>query len=319
MSSFEPAHKHKKPSPPGHKPVPGPRSFKGIYNFGKNGSALANHPYLAGTYLGFYWSELEPAQGQFNWKTVDDAMQPWTSNGKNIILRVSTSGWTGWRPPFSEKGTPQWVYDMGVSSVTETDKAVKPQYWNPHFLSVLDGFVQALAARYDGNAHITAIEIGVGDGGETKPDTHSSPQRLQMWQKIGYTDALWWDTIQKIVGIYQGAFKHLPLALMPNNSFLGKTAGYDEHKVVNWAIAQQPPLWLQNNGVIAGKKLDPMWLKTTIIAEQRQQTAQSGDTLAEDLQLMLNSGASYALCFEADLASSRNQATLQQYASLVQH
>jgi hypothetical protein len=63
--------------------------------------------------------------------------------------------------------------------------------------------------------------------------------------------------------------------------------------VVNWAVGQTPPLWLQNNGIIAGQKPpDPLWLKTTIIAEQRQRTSQSGDTLAQDLQLMLDYGAS---------------------------
>jgi hypothetical protein len=318
MSSFEPENQQKQPTSTVQKPHPGPHPFKGIYDFGKNGSALANNQYLAGTYLGFYWSELESVQGQFNWQAVDNAMKPWISNGKKIILRVSTAGWKSWQPPFSQQGTPQWVYDMGVSFVTEQDKSVKPQYWNQHFLDALNQFVLALAARYDGNAHITAIEMGVGDGGETKPDTRNNPQRLQMWQKIGYTDPLWWDTIQKIVGLYQGAFKHTPLALMPDNTFLGKTAGYDEHKVVNWAIAQQPPLWLQNNGVIAGQKPDPVWLKTMIIAEQRQKTRQSGDTLAQDLQLMLDYGASYALCFEADLADPKNQATLQEYAALVQ-
>jgi hypothetical protein len=331
MSSFESVHKHKKPSPPpghkpspspmppGHTPAPGLHPFKGIYNFGKNGSSLAANRYLAGTYLGFYWSELEPTRGQYNWKAIDDAMQPWVDHGKNIILRVSTSGWTQWQPPFSQKGTPQWVYDLGVPFVTEADNAVKPQYWNIHFLSAFDEFVHALASHYDGNTHIIAIEMGVGDGGETKPDTYKNPQVLQLWQNIGYTDVVWWNTIQKVVGIYQRAFKHLPLALMPNKSFLAGTSGYNEPKVVNWAVSQQPPLWLQNNGIIAGQKPDPAWLKTTIIAEQRQRTSQSGDTLAEDLQLMLSWGASYALCFESDLANPKNQATLQHYATLVQH
>lgn len=315
MSNFESV-----PNPnKSKKPTPGPHPFKGIYNFGKNGSALANNQYLAGTYLGFYWSELEPKQGQYNWKVLDDAMKPWTDHGKSIILRVSTSGWKTWRPPSSQKGTPQWVYDMGVAFVTESDKAVKPQYWNPHFLSALNDFIQALAARYDSNAHITVIEMGIGDGGETKPDTYNNSQRLKLWQKIGYSDVVWWDTIQKIIGIYQGAFKHLPLALMPDNTFLGKTSGYDEHKVINWAIGQKPPLWLQNNGIIAGQKPDPVWLKTTIIAEQRQQTSQSGDSLALDLQLMLSWGASYAMCFESDLSNSKNQSMLQEFASIIQH
>jgi hypothetical protein len=329
MSSFESAHKHKKPSPghkpspsplpPEHKPVAGLRPFRGIYNFGKNGSALASNQYLAGTYLGFYWSELEPVRGQYNWKAVDDAMRPWVDHGKNIILRVSTSGWTQWQPPFSQKGTPQWVYDLGVPFVTEADNAVKPQYWNTHFLGALNEFVHALASYYDNNPHLIAIEMGIGDGGETKPDTYKNPRVLQLWEKIGYTDDIWWDTIRMIISYYQSAFRRLPLVVMPNKSFLGSTSGYNEPKVVEWAVSQQPPLWLQNNGIIAGQKPDPAWLKTTVVGEQRQRTTQSGDTLAQDLQLMLDWGASYALCFESDLANPKNQATLQQYAALVHH
>lgn len=297
------------------KPITG-HPFHGIFVFnGNNSATLANNPNIAGTYLGYAWAQLEPTQGQYNWTQIDNDMQPWLANNKKIILRVSPSGWTGWFPDI-KSWTPSWALN-GVQSVTESDNAIKPAYWNTAFLANYSAFIDAFGARYDGNANIICVEMGIGDGGETKPDTKNNPQRLQMWQKIGYSDAVWWDTIQKIAGFYQGAFKTTPLAMMPNASFIGGTKGYDEAKVTDWAIAQTPPIWLQNNGIIAGQPINQSWLKTTILGEQRLVTSQSGDTLDEDLALMINWGASYALCFEADLANSKNQATLAKFAALV--
>src|SRR5579883_951512 len=152
---------------------PRPAGFQGIYVFsGNNAATFSDDPLVAGTYLGYYWAQLEPQNGQYNWQLIDNDMKPWVNNGKHVILRVSVAGWTRWQPPDSGQGTPRWVYNMGVASVTEADGAIKPQYWNPVFLQNLSNFVQAFANRYDGNTNIVAVEIGVGDGGETKPDTY---------------------------------------------------------------------------------------------------------------------------------------------------
>src|SRR6266568_1359105 len=247
--------------PPVPTPTPTSHAFKGIYNFGSNGSSLATNPSIAGTYLGYAWAQLEPQQGQFNWTQLDADMKPWLDNGKNIILRVSPSGWTKWKTPPLKSWTPPWVYSLGVQSVTEDDQAIKPQYWAPAFLQAYSAFVTALATRYDGNPHLICVEIGVGDGGETKPDTRNNPKRLAMWQKIGYTDAVWWDTIQKIIKIYQQSFKQTPLALMPNASFIAGSKGFAEKQIIDLAVSQNPPIWLQENGIIAGQKTNPEWLK----------------------------------------------------------
>src|ERR1700686_2789716 len=80
-------------------------NFKGIYDFSSsNSSGSADKSYLAGDYLGYYWSQLEPQKGQYNWSIIDQDMSPWTSHGKKVILRISTSGWTSWNPPYSGNG-----------------------------------------------------------------------------------------------------------------------------------------------------------------------------------------------------------------------
>src|SRR5579884_2471088 len=48
--------------------TPQKTGFQGIYVFnGNNASTFSDNPNIAGTYLGYYWSDLEPQQGQYNW------------------------------------------------------------------------------------------------------------------------------------------------------------------------------------------------------------------------------------------------------------
>ena len=291
---------------------------KGIYEFsGKNSSADASNLYLAGTNLMYYWAQLEPQKGQYNWNLIDQDMQPWIDNGKNVILRVSTSGWTSWdKNANSGQGTPQWVYDSGVGHVTETDGSVLPEYWNPTFLQDLSDFVKAFASHYDGNSHVSAIQIGVGEGGETKVDTRKSPQSnpsqvLHLWQAIGYSDQIWWDTIQKIINIYIMSFHNTPLLVMPDNSFIGKTPGYSEKMVIDYAVSHN--LWLQDNGLTANHTLKyDGWRKVPFVEEQLGKTTQTHDSLQAELQVGINLGATYILVFQSDIQNNANQAALQQ-------
>jgi hypothetical protein len=294
--------------------------FQGIYVFnGNNASTFSDNPSVAGTYLGYYWAQLEPQNGQYNWDLIDNDMKPWVNNGKHVILRVSTSGWKNWQPPNSGQGTPQWVFNQGVSSVTEADGAIKPQYWNPAFLQNLSNFVKAFANRYDGNVNITAVEIAVGDGGETKADTYfkNNPKILSTWMGIGYTDQIWWSTVQRIIDIYRTSFHQMPLAVMPDATFIGGTPGYNDRLVLNYAVAHN--LWLQDNGLIANRTLPAQWKQVPVISEQRNTTDLSGDTMQQDVQAALQNNAVILMVFASDIAKGANQPALQQAAALVKH
>jgi hypothetical protein len=292
-------------------------NFQGIYEFsGQNSSTDASNPYVIGRDFTFYWKQLEPQEGQYNWSIIDQAIAPWIANGKNVILRVSTAGWKNWDPAAdSAHGTPQWVYDKGVKSVPELDGAILPQYWNPIFLQSYNNFIQAFASRYDGNPNVKGIEMGVGDGGETNVDTYKgNANRLKLWQGIGYTDQIWWNTIQQIGNDYQAAFQHTPVAILPDSSFIGNTSGYNEQMIRDFAISHG--IWLQDDGLKTGYTLKGNWKGVPLILEQRNDTATSGDTLMSDLQTALDLGATYILVFSSDIESSSNQSTLQQIAAL---
>ncbi len=295
------------------------RAFQGIFAFsGGNTADLASNPDVAGRSLVYYWAQLEPQPGVYRWDLIDHDMQPWTAAGKKVILRVSAAGWASWdKSADSAHGTPAWVYAQGVKSVTEQDGAVLPEYWNPAFLKDLGDFLNAFAARYDGNPHVAAVDIAVGVGGETKPDSEKNPQLLQLWQGIGYTDQLWWTTVTQTITDYIQAFRRTPLALMPDKTFLAGTPGYSESKTVAYAVGKG--IWLQDNGLIPGRTLPSPWGQTPLISEQRGQTSQTGDTLTADLQAATSDHATLILVFTSDLTNPANAAVIHQFATQAQH
>ncbi|MGW1626932.1 beta-galactosidase [Streptomyces sp. NPDC002172] len=299
--------------PPSVTPAAAP-SFRGVYAFsGGNTSDLATDPDVAGRSLVYYWARLEPQQGQYCWNLIDQDMKPWVAAGKKVVLRVSAAGWAKWDTAAdSAHGTPAWVYAQGVKSVTEQDGAVMPEYWNQTFESDLDTFLAAFAARYDGNAAVSAVDISIGVGGESKADSEKNPDLLPLWQSIGYTDELWWGYAQHTIATYTNVFHRTPLALMPDRTFIGGTDGYDESRIVDYAVAKG--IWLQDNGVVPGRTLSAPWGRTPVIAEMRGATGDTGDDLADDLRAAVAEHPVLILVFTSDITDA-NRAVLHQVAA----
>lgn len=304
-------------------PVPAPQptiptNHKGIYAFSAgNSPQLATHPSVAGINLIYPWICVNPSQGSYNWNMIDSDMKPWIDNGKSIILRIASVGWKQWGPP--KTTTNSWVPDdvlKGIPTTTSGDGTVKPQYWHPQFVAAWSTFVKALAAKYDGHPNIAAIQICIGDGGETKPDTHNDTDRLTRWQKIGYTDDVWMKYITDVMDLYKSAFTQTPIVIMPDASFISTKPKYGMSNVLDEAVKRG--IWLQDNGVKVGQTLKSAdWSKVPVIAEQRNSTDKSGDTLEQDLiQGIVNEHAQMMLCFASDLAKS-DPALLAKYTAMI--
>ncbi len=291
-------------------------NFRGIILFDAENSAdLADNPDLAGINLVYYWSQIEPQPGQYQWNIIDQDIQAWQARGKKVMLRLVAAGWRSWDKPWSQHGTPQWVYDLGVKSVTELDGAVLPQYWNPIFLAHYDHLIKAFAQHYDGNPAVSVVQMAIGDGGEPKVDTRNdNPNKLKIWESIGYTDPIWHTTVLHIMNTYDQAFHHTPMTVMPDATFIGGTPGYNQMVILNYAV--QYGIGLQNNGMVKGQVLRSRWLQVPfVVSEQRDRTAQSGDTLAEDLNTGMQQQARYILIFKADIIAPGAQSVLHEFAT----
>src|SRR4029079_9706844 len=42
----------------------------------------AKNPYIAGTQLSYSWMDLEPAEGEYRWETIERDLEPWARAGE---------------------------------------------------------------------------------------------------------------------------------------------------------------------------------------------------------------------------------------------
>ncbi len=277
---------------------------------------MPTNPDLVGTTLTFEWADLEPAAGQFTWSRMDSAIAPWAAAGKRVILRVSTGGQAAWGAS-AAKATPAWVYAQGVPSINDGG-SILPEYWNPTFLADYDAFIAAYAAHYDGDPDVSFIEMGIGDGGETLPDTQEgSTDHLAQWTPYGYSDAVWLDTIEDIASTYRDDFVRTPVIPLVDSSFWGPTRATDYVALTGWFADNGFPM--QYDGLTAtSTPQNSNWEKTTTIAEQRNPTSSSGDSLAGDCTDATGSLQSRViLIYQTDIDNPANQSALAGCAASV--
>jgi hypothetical protein len=302
---------------PAKKPAPATSDpdFRGIYEFaGGNSSTDATDPDLAGVVLIYYWSQIEPQKGVFDWTLITNDMAPWVAAGKKVILRISTSGQAAWDPPYSGDATPQWVFDDGARSIVDSGETI-PVYWDQAYLTDYSAFVQSFSQEFNGNPSVAFVEAGIGMGGETLPETNGSASSAADWDADGYTDALWLSTIEQIASFYQ-VFTKTPVYPLVDETFFG-TDQTDLNSLMDWF--RSVPNWgLQDDGLTSTLTLGPLWLGRPIALEERDQTQVSGDCLCADISNgLFNLLGTYLLLYQSDIDNPANGTYLRQAAAEV--
>jgi Beta-galactosidase len=270
---------------------------------------------VSGRVLIYYWSQLEPRENRFDFSTMDREIGAWTGAGKTVVLRFSTAGWRKWKQPWSQQGTPRWaIRKYRIATVTEVDGAVLPVYWSNGYFTGLGRFLREVSAHIQASSYrdrVAFIEIAVGDGGETKPDTEQNKTpaqraaRLALWRKAGYTNAVWYAAIARVIAIYKDAFPSTPLALMPDASFLGGGCALPgipcrESSIV--ALGRKAGLILQDNGFDRTRLYGAEWRGAQPLAcEQLRSATRQGYALAGDLEQSVKAGCGWLLVFRNDL------------------
>ncbi len=124
--------------------------------------ALAWFPGCSTVYLRIPWAYVEPEEGVFNWAILDTPAQRWIARGGKVAFRITCSeSWLRY-------ATPEWVKNAGAKGVFwDYGKGVStngafwdPDFVDPVFLAKLERFLQAMAARYDGNPDVAFLDIG---------------------------------------------------------------------------------------------------------------------------------------------------------------
>jgi len=115
------------------------------------------------------WGQIEIGDGVYDWRLVDQAVDFWTQEGKEIHLRLSTDPMVI-SPLDFMSGVPEWLYDRGLPYMLREEAGViikYPDYRHPLYFPHLKRFLNALAEHFRNNPAVTLIDLrGYGTWGE---------------------------------------------------------------------------------------------------------------------------------------------------------
>jgi hypothetical protein len=161
-------------------------------------------------YVRFNWVDAEPAEGQPDWRVIDDVVAAWKPRGATVALRVMTAN----AHSSGYYTSPKWLFDAGCRSFdyeqggddpTSGGKRIpriEPDYADPIYLARHGAFLKALGERYDGHPDIEFLDIGsYGIWGEWHTP-HAAPVAVR----------------KQIVDLYLAAFRKTPLVFMSDDA-----------------------------------------------------------------------------------------------------
>lgn len=198
----------------------------GITNYGNRMSprdSLPDFPCLNDIYLRLAWSYLEPVEGVYNWQLIDSIINRWIAWGHTISFRITC------KETEIVYATPEWVRKAGAKGkfIDHPDLMIKawaPDYGDPVFLSKLEKFHRAFAARYDGKPWVEYIDIGsIGEWGEG----HTAYS--------GWTDVPA-DVVKKHIDLYKRCYKRSVLIL--SDDYIGQRDTDDgaDYEIYHYAL-----------------------------------------------------------------------------------
>lgn len=268
------------PAPPPPPPPPPPpiavRPGTGVLFYAnyanESETRVLSNPSIVGALFQIYWSEVEPAQGDFRWSALDANIARWRAVGKKVALRVMWSSSGYWPDPAAKRPTPQWVWAAGARYAYHAASGTEvPLFLDPVYRAHAYAFLDALAARYDSSPDILFLDIT--PGAETNPyrfgtiDQNDPGFRDVFQQTVAsdglvYSDDRWWTMLQSWLSSVRPHFPTLPLLATLNRGAM-PDAPSRMTDVGDFAVASG--LRVGQNGIKGSSYLnlpsDSMWFR----------------------------------------------------------
>ncbi len=149
-------------------PAPQPQGrLGGLLYFASYGNTerdvVLKNPYIAGAVLTFYWSEVEPQQGVYDWSRIDGFVEKWGKAGKKVALRPIWCSTGLWPDPRAKRPTPAWLWQKGAKYLHEPNSDTEiPLFWDPVYQEHALKLMTALNARYGNDERILFFCITPG-------------------------------------------------------------------------------------------------------------------------------------------------------------
>jgi len=172
------------------------------------------HPQASIAYFRFYWDELEPREGEYQWDLIDELIAQGRSRGQSLAFRVMAMDGDDWVAHWRERipknyRVPEWFYKLGCRGKEFVDEdwgepgtppMWEPDYSDPIFLEKHENLIAALGERYDGHPDIDHVDLGsLGRWGE--------------WH-CGAVPIPAFEARKRIIDVYLDSFPNTPLLML---------------------------------------------------------------------------------------------------------
>src|SRR4029077_13200983 len=138
------------------------------------------------------------ANPQYDWSSMDTAIQPWAAAGKKVNLVIWAIGDT----PINT-ATPQYVWtSLGSSNVATCNGQQIPNYFHAAFQSSYQAFMAEVVRHYGSNPPVGYIRFGLGRGGETFPGRgiNTEPACAHTFAGWGFNWTSWTTYLVSMLG-----------------------------------------------------------------------------------------------------------------------
>lgn len=139
------------------------------------GAKPPDYPVCSVAYERWYWSDIEPSDGQINYALIDSFLARARASGQRVAFRIMAAG----EDEVGSDGrcklcVPQWLLNKGARGIWHRPygNASSPEKYFPFFddaifIQYANRLIRALGTRYDGHPDLDHLDIGmVGEWGE---------------------------------------------------------------------------------------------------------------------------------------------------------
>jgi len=217
---------------------------------------LEGNPHLSGLFVGRVWSDLEPARGAYDWKSLDGAVEAARHKGRTYKLLFKPG-----------TGTPDWVYAKSAdgspgAAVFETvgpnpnrkdtyQKPIRiPIPWDPAYLREFERFIRAAGERYASDPLCVAVAVTGANFQSAEAHLPKAPKDREKWNALEYRDKLS-KAYERYIDIFAGAFPRQQLCLHLSVAIDAKDGVLEE--AVAYGVQRQPDRFTLQNCQLSGR------------------------------------------------------------------
>jgi Beta-galactosidase len=227
---------------------------RGVFCLLPNGQGNGHDPYVYtdpdvdGVSVRQKWGDLEPTEGVYDWRFLDNVTARATAAGKAVFLRVATGG-----GDIALGGScPTWVMDaIAAEPLPASQKfytfddsgslVTIAVFWDPVWLAKKTAMITALGARYSNNPIVKIVGASFANAKSEDWGVPHTPPEVTAWFAAGYTSAKMVDAGRQIIDATMAAFpnQYVTLAVAGN----GPRLDPDPHYVARNAVLNADASW----------------------------------------------------------------------------